>query len=58
MLPILRHSLLHKMKRFCRKIAHFVESNILNNIIEQNHRFIKKKVRASQCFKSFHRITY
>jgi transposase-like protein len=26
----------------------------LNNIIEQNHRFIKKKVRASQCFKSFH----
>jgi IS6 family transposase len=26
----------------------------LNNIIEQDHRFIKKKVRASQCFKSFH----
>jgi IS6 family transposase len=26
----------------------------LNNIIEQEHRFIKKKVRASQCFKSFH----
>ena len=26
----------------------------LNNVIEQNHRFIKKKVRASQCFKSFH----
>jgi IS6 family transposase len=26
----------------------------LNNIIEQNHRFVKKKVRASQCFKSFH----
>jgi transposase-like protein len=25
----------------------------LNNIIEQDHRFIKKKVRASQCFKSF-----
>jgi transposase-like protein len=25
-----------------------------NNIIEQDHRFIKKKVRASQCFKSFH----
>jgi IS6 family transposase len=26
----------------------------LNNIIEQDHRFIKKKVRAAQCFKSFH----
>jgi transposase-like protein len=26
----------------------------LNNVIEQNHRFMKKKVRASQCFKSFH----
>ncbi len=26
----------------------------LNDIIEQDHRFIKKKVRASQCFKRFH----
>jgi IS6 family transposase len=26
----------------------------LNNVIEQDHRFIKKKVRASQCFKSLH----
>jgi transposase-like protein len=26
----------------------------LNNVIEQNHRFVKKKVRAAQCFKSFH----
>lgn len=26
----------------------------LNNVIEQGHRFVKKKVRASQCFKSFH----
>jgi transposase, IS6 family len=26
----------------------------LNNVIEQDHRFIKKKVRTSQCFKSFH----
>jgi len=26
----------------------------LNKVIEQDHRFIKKKVRASQCFKSFH----
>jgi len=26
----------------------------LNNVIEQDHRFIKKKVRASHCFKSFH----
>jgi IS6 family transposase len=26
----------------------------LNNVIEQDHRFIKKKLRASQCFKSFH----
>lgn len=26
----------------------------LNNVIEQDHRFIKKKVRASQCSKRFH----
>jgi transposase, IS6 family len=26
----------------------------LNNIIEQDHRFVKKKVRASQSFKRFH----
>ena len=26
----------------------------LNNIIEQDHRFVKKKVRASQSFRSFH----
>lgn len=26
----------------------------LNNVIEQVHRFVKKKVRASQCFKRFH----
>jgi len=25
----------------------------LNNVIEQDHRFVKKKVRASQCFKTF-----
>ena len=29
----------------------------LNNVIEQDHRFIKKKVRASQCFKRFHTAT-
>jgi transposase-like protein len=26
----------------------------LNNVIEQDHRFVKKKVRATQCFKRFH----
>ncbi len=26
----------------------------LNNVIEQDHRFIKKKVRAPQSFRSFH----
>ncbi len=26
----------------------------LNNVIEQDHRFIKKKVRESQCLNSFH----
>lgn len=25
----------------------------LNNMIEQDHRFVKKRVRAAQCFKSF-----
>lgn len=26
----------------------------LNSVIEQDHRFVKKEVRASQCFKRFH----
>jgi transposase-like protein len=26
----------------------------LNNVVEQDHRFVKKKVWASQCFKRFH----
>ena len=26
----------------------------LNNVIEPDHRFVKKMVRASQCFKRFH----
>ncbi len=26
----------------------------LNNVIEQDHRFVKKKVRSSQCFRSFY----
>ena len=26
----------------------------LNNVVEQDHRFVKKKVRASRCFKRFH----
>ena len=26
----------------------------LNNVIEQDHRFVKKMMRASQCFKRFH----
>jgi len=31
-----------------------VTSSRADNVIEQDHRFFKKKVRASQCFKSFH----
>ena len=30
------------------------EINNAHNVIELDHRFVKKKVRASQCFKSFH----
>ncbi|MET0624552.1 MAG: DDE-type integrase/transposase/recombinase [Pyrinomonadaceae bacterium] len=30
------------------------ETYNLNDVIEQDHRFVKKKVQASQCFKSFH----
>jgi transposase-like protein len=26
----------------------------LNNVVEQDHRFVKKEVRASQCLESFH----
>ena len=41
-------------ERIVRKDCKFRRVKYLNNIIEQDHRFIKKKVRASQCFKSFH----
>ncbi len=27
----------------------------LNNVIEQDHRFVKRKVRTSQCSKRFHK---
>jgi len=36
------------------KDCKFRRVKYLNNVIEQDHRFIKKKVRASQCFKRFH----
>lgn len=36
------------------KDRRLIRVKYLNNIIEQDHRFIKKKVRASQCFKSFY----
>jgi transposase-like protein len=26
----------------------------LNNVIEQDHRFIRRRRRAAQCFRSFH----
>lgn len=38
----------------CRRTASCGRVKYLNNVIEQDHRFVKKKVRASQCFKSFH----
>jgi IS6 family transposase len=36
------------------KVCELRRVKYLNNVIEQDHRFIKKKVRASQCLKSFH----
>jgi transposase-like protein len=41
-------------ERIVPKDCHLRRIKYLNNVIEQDHRFIKKKVRASQCFKSFH----
>ncbi|MBA3711698.1 MAG: DDE-type integrase/transposase/recombinase [Pyrinomonadaceae bacterium] len=28
----------------------------MSNVIEQDHRFVKKKVRSSQCFRSFYAV--
>ena len=36
------------------KDCRFRRVKYLNNVIEQDHRFIKRKVRASQCTKRFH----
>ena len=41
-------------KRIVPKDCQLRRVKYLNNVIEQDHRFIKKKVRASQCFRSFH----
>jgi transposase-like protein len=41
-------------KRIVPKDCTLRRVKYLNNVIEQDHRFVKKKVRASQCFKSFH----
>src|SRR5829696_6040672 len=41
-------------ERIVPKDCHLRRVKYLNNVIEQDHRFIKKKVRASQCFKTFH----
>lgn len=43
-----------QVKRIVPKDCKLRRVKYLNNVIEQDHRFIKKKVRASQCFKSFH----
>jgi transposase-like protein len=41
-------------ERVIPKDCKFRRVKYLNNVIEQDHRFVKKKVRASQCFRSFH----
>jgi transposase, IS6 family len=41
-------------ERTVPKDCKFRRVKYLNNVIEQDHRFVKKKVRASQCFKTFH----
>ena len=41
-------------ERIVPRDCEFRRVKYLNNVIEQDHRFIKKKVRSSQCFKRFH----
>jgi transposase-like protein len=43
-----------QVERIAPRDCEFRRVKYLNNVIEQEHRFIKKKVRASQCFKRFH----
>jgi IS6 family transposase len=47
-------SLASQEERIVPKDCKLRRVEYLNNVIEQDHRFIKKKVRASQCFKRFH----
>ena len=47
------HSLLHSKEKVLPKDCCLRRVKYLNNVIEQDHRFIKKKVRAAQCFKRF-----
>jgi transposase-like protein len=41
-------------ERIVPKDCKFRRVKYLNNVIEQDHHFVKKEVRASQCFKSFY----
>jgi transposase-like protein len=43
-----------KWRRYPPELILMCVRKYLNNVIEQDHRFLKKKVRASQCFKSFY----
>jgi IS6 family transposase len=43
-----------QVERIVPKDCKLRRAKYLNNVIEQDHRFIKKKVRASQGFKRFH----
>ncbi len=43
-----------RVERVVPKDCKLRRVKFLNNVIEQDHCFVKKKARASQCFKSFH----
>jgi transposase-like protein len=43
-----------QMEKIVPKDCKLRRVKYLNNVIEQDHRFIKKKMRASQCFKRFY----
>src|ERR1700756_5263105 len=42
-----------KTRVFWRRTANIDRCNYLNNVLEQDHRAIKRRIRASQHFRSF-----
>jgi IS6 family transposase len=54
-MPLTRKRSPHRLRRkSCLQTANYAGLKYLNNVIEQDHRAVRKRWRAMQCFRTFH----